>query len=527
MTSTKRCFDALPASLLSTSPPLKRALFNTPPSLRSRAQYDFDSEDENDVTPVGGGAGALSLIVPKNSAFNEKSNVRYDFVELLGIGAHSKVFLATAGDKNVVLKRFERKPKLIPVDDADDEEDFVARVTNEFHLNRFAYERAQATDESCSYFISPIAMFFEKCDEPCVTHLQFAVDDVAPRRIVQYGNIVFPSTNGVSLALFCERVLYQYRYSQHPVAYWTCALWIAEELSRAVSILTHNGVYHRDIKMENVLIERIDGGDPLEPDAVEKELRVRVVDFGLATTSKKSRVREYEVAHGLETRSLEDYYESDVNPNSDVCSYVTTVLARDPRSFDQSLIGEDVLMRQESMIYLCAEVQALAFPRDKVDVFFPLFELFAVATVVQLLFDPNRNCKPFICYITHVRRTSLMPTGGVPSLVTTLKQMSGALIERKTALEYSIYFRNLRVFLKQVRRPTRPPPPRPASNKTPPMPPTPPSARIVFDTIKKALHSRVSVVKTSTPQSDSSEKCRSLPTTPEMKDYGNMHSSST
>jgi len=407
---------------------------------------------------------------PNMFARDAERNQVYVLGRKLGSGTSGAVFEARLlgsgvdGPPTHVVKRFERHTHSIN----EPENEFKHSVQTEYYSNRLARHWAGAESAAQMYACAE-RCFFETAP---VLH----GDDVELDEAVR-GYIVYPyHANTYTLLSFQYDVLYEmHRGEGRALRYWCLALDIAARLCDAVGTLNAHGIYHRDIKTVNIIVTVADDyverlrlamarddsfgvDDSCSDHPVCEPISVRLVDFGLAMATPAA-AGAFLAKHGLAPTFLSDLYDDTKYVETpgggrmlrkvSVAHYTTTCISRDPRTMRPAQSdGEaaDPLLEHEPLHYDETDGE-VCFSADQASRFFGHFETFAVATVVQTLFDPQQNRAPWPTGALAIRRTESMPPPDAAPLLETLREMTGPLAHRKPVHHYAAAFRAMRAEL--------------------------------------------------------------------------------
>jgi serine/threonine protein kinase len=341
----------------------------------------------------------------------------YLLTKVIGAGSHGSVFTCTNGKSIFTVKVFDR----IHDEDTGKYEtlhDYMWRFQQELMMNlylRSQLRKSPVTAKDVQYFAFCIHSFYEYGEVDTSIAPNTPTFEAQPIRAA----MVFPHHNALDLFDFSAFILPK---APSQFLQWRCTLLIAEMLCRAVSAMHIAQVYHRDLKLTNVIIFREDERkiDSSVFSHID-QLRIQIVDFGLSTT--------------IDNASAQIFCEKSKTPINRLVDtigdghelripYLTSACSADPRT-------KTVCDGKEKLIY---------FSRNMVVSFFPFFETFAVATMIQHMFDLDTLLtgisEPHVAF----RETVYMPPRHVCDVFAILQQMSGDMRNRRNLLVYAEIF---------------------------------------------------------------------------------------
>jgi len=152
---------------------------------------------------------------------------------------------------------------------------------------------------------------------------------------------------------------------------------LAKQLCLIIGRINKLGVYHRDIKLDNLIIDRIDPRFTPVTDGC-----VRLIDFGNACASDVFN-REILVDNELTTCESEN--------QRLVATYVCNIKYADPRTFVERSdeVPSDERSLREVRQRLSDRFFAVFYPSALVATLWPEFEAYAVAVCIVEILDPN------------------------------------------------------------------------------------------------------------------------------------------
>lgn len=340
----------------------------------------------------------------------------FEVLAILGSGAHGDVFHCreTIKGKKFVLKRVLRKA--IDRCNSSDEsvDDFYHRVDCEYHVNRFAWQLAEKYHKT-HYFVEPKSLWFDE------------MKDIDGGDSAAF--ITFPSHGGMNLKEFWQVFMLGLKSTER---FNQIAYRIIAQVLRAVDFLNTHAIYHCDLKLTNVLIYKENHQQITLADVLDESVRfnAKLIDFGLSTANPDDALAIYY----SRKNQLGPWLICNVSSSGQILNeYKTTEYARDPRSRVHDLCKEE--MRYFSRYISRTKSGVPLFSPFQMQVFFPWFEIYAVAVMVQIIFDPNCDLDMLV-----FRKTNRMSE----ELYALICEMTGPLNERQSARQYAKRFASLK-----------------------------------------------------------------------------------
>lgn len=329
----------------------------------------------------------------------------------LGQGSHGHVFYCRdkSTENTFVMKRILRKFKSYGEKFDESNEDFIERVRREYHVQRFAWKLAEK-HKMTKYLIKPLGLWIENLES-----------NEADGAFIKYSFL-----NAMDLGRFWKSFVLKLQGSPH---FERLGHKILSQVLRIVGFLNSYDIYHCDIKYNNILIHKKDNKEITMADLTDSStvFCVKLIDFGLAATRVDSLLaHRYSHENGINHSLMSG------TSLSRFAVYLTTEYARDPRiTFDELtdsdhfVFGRHIARNNDNMAL---------FTPFQTSVFFPWFELYAVAVMAHLLFDPNSDPETLV-----FRKTNLMSD----EFYDIVCEMSGDLCKRKSARHYAERFESL------------------------------------------------------------------------------------
>lgn len=342
-------------------------------------------------------------------------DVCFEVLAILGSGTHGDVFHCREliKGKKFVLKRILRKAANRCDSKDESVKDFYNRVDCEYHMNRFAWQLAEKYHKT-RYFVEPKSLWFEEMND-----LEGG-DNTA--------FITFPSHGGMNLKDFLRVFMRSLKSTER---FNKIAYRIIAQVLRAVDFLNTHNVYHCDLKLPNVLIYKENHQQITLADVLDDHVQfnIKLIDFGLATVNPDDALAIYY----SRKNQLGPWLIYSLGSSGQILNeYRTTEYARDPRSRVHDLCKEE--MRYFSRYISHTKSGVPLFSPFQMQVFFPWFEIYAVAVIVQLIFD--LNCNPEMLVFRKTNRMS-------EELYALICEMTGPLNDRQSALQYAKRFASL------------------------------------------------------------------------------------
>lgn len=274
----------------------------------------------------------------------------YHLIKLLGEGEFGKVYSVSMDGSETpthVLKKFTRRPE-------DNEAQLRRDVLQEFNIGwtiAFLGGRSDASFGSTSAVCAERVFFVEPGEVYGDT----------------IGYVVFPFVHGISLNDFIEAQ----SKAKPSKARRDGLLDIARRICQAIHDLHVLGVYHCDIKPENILVTISEDGT--------RVTSLRLIDFGLSCVRKISS----NLARSLDlSESISCEFEAGTS------MYYTMSAFRDPRSGGVVEVEfADYVKREDGTDYLPDDSYDVMFPTSLVPKLWPLFETYSVAVTLAETLD--------------------------------------------------------------------------------------------------------------------------------------------
>lgn len=258
--------------------------------------------------------------------------------------------------------------------------------------------------------------------------------------------IVFPFVKGISFEQLLSEFYPTYNV-EDPSEYYDKGLMMAEKLMTTLGAMHALGIYHMDIKPENVLVSFDEQG---QVDTV------RFIDYGLSCAT----FGDGTVLNAIGASPKSEKYTLCYDRDGDVGAvYNTTSWYRDPRTggapdgFKDWYVEDGVTYRPKR-----SNERSVVFSKNQVRHLWPKFDLFSAAVIVHLIFDPNQRKlrqgmykagrKDESRHHLGVYGTIYMPKG----LLFITQSMVGDLKDRRSASEYAIQLSALRTMIRTRKR---------------------------------------------------------------------------
>ena len=426
-----------------------------------------------DVTPMHAAHDPLLCVECVGRVRDTRRGRLYSLKEQLGGGKFGTVYSAVESRTRrcVVLKEFVRAVHRQHSHRLENESAFRDVVEREYFINKFA-QYAMRGSSDCERIVRTDSFFFEYGE----VSLANSSSNIRMIDREQYeaqrmrGFICYDERSGsMTLNKFCSDVLYKLTDVR---LYRVVALAVAELLCHAVSAINDRGIYHRDLKPDNILLRRFNG-EPLDLTIADDvcQLELRLIDFGVATVPSYKRTREFCVHNAINPSLLADPYFT--TERRRVFPYVTNPFCQDPRSCNTAAAADDPLIAHTRFVHQAPANELLYFTERQTEMFFPRYELFAVAANIQVLFDPERPFEMHGRVPPEIRRTQRMPTVRSMPLFELLCDMTGQLNLRPNidycALQFEVYREEITRDIIKSRTPLIPgrPPPTPPKSAEP------------------------------------------------------------
>lgn len=337
----------------------------------------------------------------------------YSVIRKLGSGSAGTTYSAVVGSftKQQIRDGKMRATHVLKVHDVSRGEtpaQLEQRARHEFEISRFIETAGKASDGKF-------------CGVDAVCALAFFVDADTQSVVT-----VFPYENAIDLQSFMQKELYG-SFGESAVEYKRQVLEISRLLFKAVRNLNAVGLYHRDIKPDNVIVSFFYSNEdgPLVP----RIRSLKLIDFELSCALVEpafQRALEL-IAAKKKTPLLLESLTCALPTNKDRYVYFCNPTFRDPLSGSGDRTNSQPAQFQ--------------FTRDEAREKWRFFEMFSCAIVAQLLCDPDQNEDALVSPelqanmgVPKIRQTKRMPDG----LFDILQEMTGPLSKRRGLADYAI-----------------------------------------------------------------------------------------
>ena len=336
----------------------------------------------------------------------------YSVVRKLGRGSAGTTYAAVVGSftKQQIVDGKMRATHVLKIHERSRNESLAQleqRARHEFEVSRFVESAGRLSSDKL-------------CGTDAVCALAFFVD-ADSKSVVS----VFPYENAIDLQSFMTKELYG-SFDESAVEYHRQVLEIARRLFIAVQHLNAVGLYHRDIKPDNVIVSFVYNS---EGALVPQIKSLKLIDFELSCTLIEPALQRAleQLAANKKTPLQLDSLTCALPTNKDRYVYFCNPTFRDPLSGS----GD----RSHT------QPPQFQFTRDEAREKWRFFEMFSCAIVAQLLCDPDQNEDPLVSPelqsnkgVPKIRQTKFMPAG----LEDILKEMTGPLKMRKGLADYAV-----------------------------------------------------------------------------------------
>jgi serine/threonine protein kinase len=393
-------------------------------------------------------------------AYDSLRDESYHLCQQLGSGTYGSVYRCVSGHGfPVLLKIFKNKN----MSEMSASQDLCELVEREYLLNKFVEEQIGKSYDR---------RFFCYVDSMFVHHAEIESPRTGERYVgLHSGCIKFaPSSltgEGVPLDDFCETVIQKIT---DPRIHTAVVLSLAELICAAVSALNERGVFHCDIKLSNILVCMIHSGEVSCVTAGNvldhlADLSVKLIDFSLAQVPGTAS-HEFCRARNVSSDTISGVY------NDNCYTYLTSAAVADPRSFVSVQSFSDPVLAPHCKPTM-EQGTRFWFRAGRAKKIFKQFEMFAVACVVQSLFD-KITFQFALASPPFIRVTSTMQASLCDSIHALLKEMTGMLSDRPSMDWCAVRFGSMRdAAIRSIKTSTTPLLPM----RAPPSPPCAPRQR--------------------------------------------------
>jgi len=224
---------------------------------------------------------------------------------------------------------------------------------------------------------------------------------------------VFPWENAVDMQDFLLYKFYKTFFTDkeyHQVQVAKMALFVCE----AVNNLNAHGVYHEDIKPENILVKYTERGKGKAPLVTG----IKLIDFGFSCAHFDAKYLE--LMNPDDKESMLESLDCAREPKSTEFIYRAPPPQRDPLAG----VGTARYPAERNIVYPASSVKRL----------WPLFEMFSCAVLIQCLIDPEQNVAKDTVPVFRTTDRSL------PGLQSLIIEMTSSNFDIRTTMGHVIPF---------------------------------------------------------------------------------------